>query len=171
MFNIFKSKPANIPKLLTEQTISGQSFLYRLFQEALGCEKRDIRRIELTYFAATITTYVYLRFGKQSNREDVLDAYTLNVFAESIPSCGENINFADIIEEYQRRYAEYWNLIQLVFEPSKSSSGNPAATLLMHAYSCVTGSSPKDRMINIVSAAGSIQEFFLTEIEFVKKEL
>lgn len=171
MFDIFKSKPIDVAKLLTEQTISGQSFLYRLFQEALDCKKTDIRRIELTYLAATITTYVYLRFGKQKNREDILDAYTLKVFAESIPACGENTNFANIIEEYQGRYAEYWNLLQLVFDPTESSSGNPAATLVMHAYTCITRSSPKNRMIEIVLAAGPIQEFLLDEIQFVKNKL
>jgi len=61
MFDFFKRKRLDVADALTNQTIGGQSILYRLFREAIGCEDSTIRRLEITYFAAAVMTYVYLR--------------------------------------------------------------------------------------------------------------
>ena len=58
MFDFFKRKKPDVADALTNATIGGQSFLYRLFREDIGCEDSTIRRLELTYFAAAVTTYV-----------------------------------------------------------------------------------------------------------------
>jgi hypothetical protein len=170
MFNFFKRNEPDIADALTNQTIGGQSVLYWLFREAIGCEDSTIRRLELTYFAATVTTFVYLRFGKQSNREEILDAFTRDILTKSIPSSRENISFNEAVKEYQGCFAEY-NTMLVVFSPSQSSSGNPAATLLMHAFECITRSSARGHMIQIVAASGLIQEFVLDHIDFVKEKL
>ncbi len=73
--------------------------------------------------------------------------------------------------EYQCRYAEYSSLLNLLFSPSESSTGNPAATLLMHAVECVTRSSAREHMIHIVAASGLIHEFVVDHIDFVKEKL
>lgn len=118
MFNFFKSKEPEIAGALTNQTIGGQSVLYRLFRETIGCEDSAIRRIELTYFAATVMSFVYLRLGKQPNREEILDVFTRNILTKSIPSSGENISFNEAVKEYQDRFTEYNSMLPLIFSPS-----------------------------------------------------
>jgi hypothetical protein len=73
MFGLFKKTKPDIVEALINQTIGGQSVMYRLFREALGCEDSKIRRLELTYFASAVMTAVYLRLGKEPNREQILD--------------------------------------------------------------------------------------------------
>jgi len=75
------------------------------------------------------------------------------------------------VKEYQGRYAEYNSMLPLLFDPSKSSSGNPAATLLMHAFECITQSSARGHMIHVVAASGLIQLFVHDQIDFVKEKL
>ena len=116
-------------------------------------------------------TFVYLRFGKQSNREEILDSFTRNILAKSIPSSREDVSFNQVVNEYQGRFAEYNTMLPLLFSPNESSSGNPAATLLMHAFECVTQSSARSHMVHIVAASGLIQEFVLDHIDFVKQKL
>lgn len=50
MFDLFKRNEPDVAEALTNQTIGGQSVLYRLFREAIGCEDSTIRRLELTYW-------------------------------------------------------------------------------------------------------------------------
>jgi hypothetical protein len=171
MFDFFKRKEPDVADALTNQTIGGQSVLYRLFRGAIGCEDSTIRRLELTYFAATVMTYVYLRFGKQANRDEILDRFTRNILTKSIPSSKEAISFGEAVKEYQSRYAEYNSMLSLLFTPSESGSGNPAATLLMHAFERITESSAHGHMIHIVAASGLIQEFVNDHINFVKDKL
>ena len=171
MFDFFKRKKPDVADALTNATIGGQSFLYRLFREDIGCEDSTIRRLELTYFAAAVTTYVYLRIGKQANREEILDRFTRNILTKSIPYSKEAISQSEVVKEYQGRYAEYNNLLSLLFNPSESSSGNPAATLLMHAFECITESSARGHMIHIVAASGLIQGFVIDYVDFVKEKL
>lgn len=171
MFGFFKRKEQDIAGALTNQTIGGQSVLYRMFREALECDDSSIHRMELTYFAASIMTYVYLRFGKQSDKEDVLDAFTRKILTKSIPSSGKNISFGESVSAYQSRFAEYNALLPLLFSPEESDSGSPATTLLMHAFECTTKKSARGHMIHIVAASGLIQEFVLDHIDFVKQKL
>ncbi len=171
MFNFFSRKEPDIADALTNQTIGGQSVLYRLFREAIRCEDSSIHRLELTYFAATVTTFVYLRFGKQPNREKILDAFTRNILTKSISSSKENITFGEAVKGYQKRFAEYNTMLPMVFSPNESSSGNPAATLLMHAFECITHLSARGHMVHIVAASGLINVFILDHIDFVKQKL
>lgn len=171
MFDFFKRKEPDVADALTNQTIGGQSVLYRLFRETISCEDSTIRRLELTYFAAAVMTYVYLRLGKQPKRDEILNRFTRNILTKSIPSSKENISLSEVVKEYQGRYAEYSSVLDLLFSPGESSSGNPGATLLMHAFECVTQSSAREHMIHIVAASGLIQEFVLDHIDFVKEKL
>lgn len=171
MLDFFKRKERNVADALTNQTIGAQSVLYRLFREAISCEDSTIRRLELTYFAASVMTYVYLRFGKQPKRDEILDLFTRNILTKSIPSSKEKISFTEAVKEYQDRYAEYSNILNFLWSPKESSSENPAATLLMHAVECTTQSSARAHMIHIIAASGLIQEFVLDHIDFVKEKL
>lgn len=171
MFNIFRRREPDITDALAIQTIGGQSVLYRLFREGIGCEDSHIRRLELTYFAAAVTTFVYMRLGRQSNRDEILDSFTRNVLTKSIPSSKEKISFADAVGEYQRRFAEYNTMLPLLFSPNEVSGSNPGATLLMHAFECVSQSSARGHMTRIVAASGLIQEYVLDHVDFVKQKL
>lgn len=145
--------------------------MYRLFREGLRCDDSNIRRLELTYFAAAVTTFVYLRIGKHPNREQFLDSFTRSILEKSIPSSREQMAFSAVVEEYQQRYAEYDGLLALLINPSQSSSGNPATTLLMHVFECVTCSTARGHMIQIATASGLVQQFVLDHIDFVKQKL
>jgi hypothetical protein len=168
-FSISSSQKMDAADALTCQTVGGQSVLYRLFRETIDCEHAAIRRIELTYLAAAITTFVYLRYGQEIGREEVLDDFTYNILNKSIPSSGEMVSLEAVVQEYQGRFAEYNAMLPSLFNPSGSTSGNPSATLLMHAYECVTRSSARERMIHIVAASGLIELFFFEHVDFVKK--
>lgn len=171
MFDFLKRKKPDPVGALTNQVTGGQSVMYRLFRQALSCEDSSIRKLELTYFAASVMTFVYLPLSKREDTERVLDAFTRNVLQQSIPSSKEQITFAEAVKEYQQRYSEYGGLLSLLFNPSKSSSGNPAATLLMHVFECVTRSSARDHMIQIAAASGLIQQYVADHIDFVKEKL
>lgn len=171
MFQLFKSKKPDPAEALTNQVIGGQSVMYRLFRQALSCEDSDIRKLELTYFAASVMTFVYLPLSKREDKEQILDNFTRQVLQQSIPSSKEQITFAAAVKQYQQRYSEYGGLLSLVFNPSKSSSGNPATTLLMHTFECVTGSSARGHMIQIAAASGLIQQYVVDHVEFVKEKL
>lgn len=171
MFNFFKRKDPDIADALTNQTIGGQSVLYKLFRDGIDCEDATIRRLELTYFAATMTTYVYLRFGKQSNQESILDTFTHSILTQSIPASRENISLGEAVKQYYNRSAEYDMMLPLLFSPDKSSTGKPEVTLLMHAFECITNSSARSHMIQIAAASPLLKDIALDHIDFVKKKL
>ena len=145
--------------------------MYRLFREALGCEDSKICRLELTYFASAVMTAVYLRLGKEPNREQILDRVTRNILEKSVPQCGEQISFGAAAREYQIRYAEYDSLLSLLFNRKESSTGAPGITLLLHVFECVTQSSAREHMIEIAAASMLVQELVFDHVDFVKKKL
>jgi hypothetical protein len=171
MFDFFKRKKSDPVGALTNQVIGGQSVMYRLFRQALSCEDSSIRKLELTYFAASVMTFVYLPLSKRNDNEQVLDAFTRNIIQQSIPSSKEQITFAESVKEYQLRYQEYGGLLSLLLNPSKSSSDNPAITLLMHVFERVTGSPARGHMVRIAAASGLIQQYVADHVDFVKKKL
>lgn len=171
MFKLFKKKPSeDILELLSNQTIGGQSVLYRLFKEALKEDESDIGRIELTYFALSTTGYFYLRLSNSKDKEDILDKVSLAVLQKSLIHSTKNISIKEAIQEYQKRYREYDKLIQLVFEKDNIDS-HACTTLLMHVYECVMGKSAQDRMIEITLASSLIGQYLIDHVEFIKQKL
>jgi hypothetical protein len=80
---------------LTKVTIGGQSVLYEQFRERYALPDSAIRKLEITYFAASITTAIYLRLGKQANREQILDAFTKHMDGQAVVSAlGCDLAFA-----------------------------------------------------------------------------
>lgn len=152
---------------LTNLTIGGQSVIYELFREKLECADSTIRKLELTYFSASITTAVYLRLGKHPDREKILDEFAKSILNGSIISAQEQISFGSAVGEYQRRYAEYDRLLALVINRESSSTGNPAATLLLHLFECATGKSAREHMLKIVALAPLIEGYVSDHIEIV----
>ncbi len=156
---------------LTNLTIGGQSVLYELFREQLECADNTIRKLELTYFAASITTAIYLRLGKRPDREKTLDEFAKAILTGSITSAQEKISFGSAVAEYQRRYAEYDQLLALVIDRESSSTGNPAATMLLHLFECVTGQSARSHMVKIAALSPLIEVYVSDHIEFVQTNM
>jgi hypothetical protein len=156
---------------LTNLTIGGQSVLYELFRKQLDCADGTIRKLELTYFAASITTAIYLRLGKQPNREQILDVFAKDILKGSITASGEQISFGSAVAEYQRRYDEYDRLLALVINPKSSSTGDPATTVLLHLFECVTGKSAREHMLKIVVLSPLIEGYVSDLIEFVQTKM
>ena len=80
-------------------------------------------------------TAVYLRLGKEPNREQILDRVTRNILEKSVPECGEQISFGAAAREYQIRYAEYDSLLSLLFNRKES------ALVPLESHFCFTSSS------------------------------
>jgi hypothetical protein len=166
-----KARPVNRQleaMALTKLTIGSQSVLYALFREQLDCADQTIRKLELTYFAASITTAIYLRLGKQPEREKILDEFAKSILTGSITAAGEQISFGSAVAEYQKRYAEYDPLLTLVINRESSSTGNPAATLLLHLFECVTRKSAREHILKIVTLTPLIEGYISDHIEFVR---
>ena len=170
MFDFLKSKkePKHV-EALTNQTIGGQSVLYRLFRQGLGVDDSHIRKLELTYFAASVTTFVYLHLSNDPNKERVLDAFSHSILEKSIASAGEHVSLSSAIAQYQQRFAEYSTLIPPIFDPGERPS--PEVTLLLHVFASVTGGSAQGHMIQISAAAGLITQYIADHIDFVKVKL
>lgn len=171
MFDFFNRKKLGAADALTNQTLGGQSVLYRIFTDILGCEASSIRLLELTYLAASVTTYVYLRLGAQAKKQEILDEFTKKILSKSAPDSEEDILLSEVVLEYRSRFTEYRNFLDIVFDDSKSSSGNPSATLLMRAFENTTQLDVKGRMVNIVCASSLIEDYILDHIDFVKKNI
>ncbi len=167
--NMIVAHAPDIVAALTNQIATRQWETYGLFREALNCDDSSIRRMELTYFAASVMTYVYLRFGKERDREQILDRFARNILEDSIPPSGEQITLGAAVSEYQRRYAEYKGLLSHLFGPDESTSGNPAITLMLHLFECVTRSSARAHMIEIAAASSVVSQFVLNHVEFIRK--
>jgi hypothetical protein len=106
VFDIFKKKKPDLVKALTGNALGGQSVMYRLFRQNLGCDDVAINKLELTYFAASVMTYVYLRFSSDPNPEGSLDLFNRTLLEKSIPYSGEKIDYRAAVKKYQQRYAE-----------------------------------------------------------------
>jgi hypothetical protein len=171
MFSFFKRRRPDVTEALVNQTIGGQSVIYRLFRETLSCEDLVIRRLELTYFAASVMSFTYLSFGKQANREAILDDFARRALTRSLPSSREQVRLSSAVAEYQQRHAEYGRLLPLLFNPARATNDNPAATLMLHVFECVTRTSARPRMLEIAMASGLMQQFVADHIDFVRAKL
>jgi hypothetical protein len=163
------SKKATIQKL-TNQTVGGQSVLYRYFQNSLGYEDKSIRLLELTYFASCVMTWAYLTVGKDKNRDEILDQYTRNVLEKSIPHSQEIIPMNTIIKEYRERYVEYGPLIGALFaEPDASKSTSPEILLLLHLCQSATGSNYENPTLPSMLSSSFLTTFVSDHIDLVQQ--
>lgn len=165
MFGFGKSKTTKIIETLTSYAVSGQSFMYKLFIQALEVPADKIRKIELTYFTLSVLTYVFLRFHQNPDKEQILDDVALSVIKTSIPNCDEEISLNQAINEYQERYKVYNAFLRPLLS---DTNGNPGFVLSARLFYCVT----QDKSNGMVLAATPvITEYILDQIDFVKKEL
>lgn len=169
MFEFLKPRKVSHPYALTNQTIGGQSVLYRLFIQTLGVEDGRIRKLELTYFAASVTTFVYLHLSNSSAKEKILDDFSHAILQKSIPSSQESISLDAAIAEYQQRYAEYSALLPAVFDSADGT--DPGVTLLIHLFNSVTAASVRVPMLQVALAAPLIIQYVADHVDFVRTKL
>lgn len=170
MFGFFRRKTqSDCSDALVRQTIGGQSVLYRIFLQTLGVEDVSVRKLELTYFATTVTTFVYLRIGKDTSKEETLDKFSMKILKASIPSSGEQIALGDVVRQYKARFAEYSALISPIF--SAGDRPSPEITLTLHLFECVTGQRAQGHMLKIAAASGLISQYIIDHIDFVDKKM
>ena len=165
MLGLGKSKKEKVVEALRNQGIGGQSVMYRLFIQALKVPADKVRRIELTYFSLSLLSYVFLRFYKGSEKEQILNDAALLIIEASLPTCGEIISKHQAVAEYQQRYREYDALLRPLFS---QAAVNPNITLLMHLYEQVTHDSAKGAMLRISAASSVIYQYVADHIDFVK---
>lgn len=170
MFGFGKSKKAKTIDALKNQGIGGQSFLYRLFVEALEVPDEKMRKIELTYFSLSVLTYVFLRFYKGDEKEKILDDVSLSIIESSIPHCEEVLSIDQAVTEYQQRYEKYCTLLLPLFS-NTDTDPDPDILLLMHLYENVVQGSAKNAMILISLASTLIFQYALDNINFVKNDI
>ena len=139
-----------------------------MFREQLRCDDDRIRRLELIYFAGAVDTFVYLRFSKDPNREQTLDRFTRGLLEKSIPHAREQTSLPAVVKEYQQRYKEYGALLQPLFG---KVTPDPATTLGLHLFECVTRSSAQGRMLLIVATSPVLSQFVKDHIDFVRKKI
>jgi len=168
MFGFGKSKKTKGAEALKKQCIGGQSVMYSLFIKALKVPTDRVRKIELTYFSLSVITYVFLRFYKGSETEQVLDDVALSIIEASIPNCGEQISKNQAVTEYQQRYREYDVLLSPLFS---KTDVDPNITLLIHFYERVIQDNAKGAIVQIAAASTLINQYVLDNIDFVKNEM
>ena len=165
MFGFGKSKTTKIIETLVSYAVSGQSFMYKLFIQALEVPADKIRKIELTYFTLSVLTYVFLRFHQSPDKEQILDDVALSVIKASIPNCDEEISLNQAVNEYQERYKVYDAFLRPLLS---GTDGNPKFVLSARLFYCVTRDKPTETLL---AASHLIAEYILDHIDFIKKEV
>ena len=61
--------------------------------------------------------------------------------------------------------------MNIILEPSKSTSGNPSITLLMIAFQNITKLSAKGNMIMLSASSKLLNDLITENIEFIKDKL
>jgi len=155
-------------ELLVNQTIGGQSMLFEIFTKILNVPQDKIQKKELTYFALSVLSYLYLRIANSENREDVLEMVTSIIFQRILPDCDVEI-FLETFEEYEYRYNdEYEKFIPRILDKDGVIDSGFCTTLLMQIYEHVTGESAEKNMIKISVASPLLGQYVVDNIDFIK---
>lgn len=170
MKNLFKSKKYDEQELVN-QVVGGQSVLFKIFQEIFKENPEEVQKIELTYFALSVFTYIFLRLTPITEEEKgiVTDRVADAVLWKSIPYADKNMSMDDAIKGYQVRYGEFNALINGIFKEN-GIDAHSCTTLTMHVYESVMGKSAQEKMIEITLASSLIAQFIVDNTEFIKEK-
>lgn len=172
MFKFLRGRNDKDPvKACTNQTIGGQSYLFRLFKEAFNCTESEIDKIELTYFAVTVMSVTYLAKGVGAEKEKTVDEFSMLVLEKSLPNSNKPISLQQAVQQLQIRYQEYAALITPVLVGKKPEKSDPSTTLMMHFYECVMNSSTQSKMIDIAAQSGLMTQYIANHFDFIETEL
>jgi hypothetical protein len=67
-----------------------------MLKEQLGFQTDEIKKIELTYFAAAVVAYSYFATGSTKDKPKLLDAFSIDLLKRSLPSSGDNRQLSEI---------------------------------------------------------------------------
>lgn len=153
---------------LTEYYLDEHHQIYEFFLENLEYEDESINMLEVIYFTCSTITYNFFRFSKLNQKEKIIDAlsnYIINLMLE----IQDELKLNQLINNYKIRYKQYVSLMDLVFDPESSSSGNPLITLSLHTFENITGHSGRNKMTQIVFLSQLLNQFLIKQIEYFKK--
>ena len=158
----------NLPQIdLSDYFLDEQYKINELFLESLEY-KDDKSMLEVMYFTCGIITCNYFRFSSHNQKEKVVDELT-NYMIHLMIEIQDELDFNQLINNYRIRYKEYTSLMELIFDPNNSSSGNPLITLTLHTLEKITGESSRNKMIKIVFLSQQLNQFLVNQIEYFKK--
>ena len=176
MFKLFQKK--EIPyftEALINKVIEMQSEFYHLLkhEEIFNLDDSNIDRLEITYFSSSIIGYLYFRFGKNQykDKSEIIDNISEKIIKKCLNFSKNKISYKEAILEYRERWSTYGELMNIILEPSKSTSGNPSITLLMIAFQNITKLSAKDNMIMLSASSKLLNDLITENIEFIKDKL
>ena len=176
MFKFFQKKDKQyFAEALINKAIEMQSEFYHLLkhEKIFNLDDSNIDRLEITYFSSSIIGYLYFRFGKNQykDKSDIIDSTSELIIKKCLNFSKNKISYKEAILEYRDRWTAYGDLMNMVFEPSKSTSGNPSITLLMIAFQNITKLSAKGNMVMLSASSKLLNDLITENIEFIKDKL
>lgn len=153
-----------------QQIIDAHYQIQEYFKDDFKCQVSEIDNDEIMFFTLTVLTYLILRFSNISSKEKLLDELATIVITDLNHAYIENYK-DELINDYQDRYKEYTNIIELIFSPERSKTGNASITLALHLYEMVTKQSSKDKMQEVIYLSERISELVIEQIQYVKTKI
>jgi hypothetical protein len=154
-------KQTNIADKLSSKCIGIQSDTYYIFRESYKCEDSKVRKLEITYFAASLLKCHLNKFATIPNMNGVFRDALAKVFSISIPTSGESISINQAFSEYDAREKEY---LALLYKTQPT-------TVQMHLYERVINPSNNDvPMIKITFALPLFSTIEVKLSKWVKSE-
>lgn len=153
---------------LSDYFLDEQYQINELFLENLEYKDENISMLEVMYFTCAVITYNFFRFSRLNQKEKIVDAlssYMIDLMSE----IQDELEFNQLLNNYRVRYKQYASLMDLIFDPDSSSSGNPLITLSLHTFENITGDSSRNKMIKVVFLSQLLNQFLIKQIEYFKK--
>lgn len=153
-----------------QQIIDAHYQIQAYFKDDFNYQAGDLDNDEIMYFTLSVMTYLVLRFSSLPSKVQFLDELATITIDDLNHAYMENYK-DELINDYQIRYKEYINIIELLFSPQLSKTGDPAITLALHLYEMVTKQSGKEKMKEIIYLSKTMSEFLIEQVEYVKTKL
>lgn len=171
-----KTKVDKHLELLTNQTIGGQSVLYKVFKDIFEKGDDEIDKMELTYFSLTAMGFFYIRLSNYEQKEGVFDLLCTKVIEKSSGVSASSDHMDRLFEAFQSRYAGYSKTISLIFENAQKGDKSEFNTLVedltIDLYEAVTGEKMAQApYLILMSISPIILQFVFDDLDLVKKEL
>ncbi|MDX1638659.1 MAG: hypothetical protein R3281_11865 [Balneolaceae bacterium] len=154
---------------LINQTIGGQSTLLKFYEDVLEEDPEDIRFIELTYFAMSVTTIFYLQFGNHTNKDQLLREVQTTVISNSIVAADESISLSEATEQFKQRLSEYSSLIADLLRDQ--TDGTPIIDLFSRFYEHVTSKDADSRVFGTSKVGKVVSRYIIDNINYIKEEI
>ena len=161
-----KNEDATIDDIY-QQIVDTENIYFGYFRQSEFYEQRQSSDLEISLFLLAVLSYVFLRFTNVDNKENKLDKLT-RIFLQDLIHLYEECTFEELLTQYRAAFAEYFGLINLLFEENQSSSGNPSITLAMHLFERVTKVSSRTHMMSVVGLSKILTEYIADQVKFAK---